>query len=57
MSKETLTGELKKSLAKLKIKPYHCYPDLRKNKTENLKDIRIDFIDLSNNTTTIFLES
>lgn len=52
MKKETLTGELKKSLAKLKVKPYHCYSDPRKNKTavgvklvgEDLIQEKIDLI-------------
>lgn len=33
MSKETLTGELRKSLTKLKVKPHHYFSDPRKNKT------------------------
>jgi hypothetical protein len=52
MSKQTLTGELRKSLAKLKVKPYHCYSDPRKNKTavgvklvgEDLTQEKIDLI-------------
>jgi len=45
MQKETVTGELKKSLSKFKINPYKYYSDPRKHKTA--VGVKLDMVSLT----------